>query len=158
MQLGRTARRFFRVRAGARGRVSRPRDVHVIADGEPLHVGADAFDFAGAVKSRRVRQRRFARIRAGMHVRVDRVDAGRTDAHDDISGAGPWIRNVFELQYFRSPELMNSDRAHGSPARLKGSRYRREVTPARLKGSATVAPSEPRCSARLLAERQTARL
>ena len=56
-----------------------------------------------------------------MHVRVDRIDAGGANAHDDFARARFRIGNFFELEDVGTAELMNSDRSHSlsrSPERL----------------------------------------
>ena len=71
VELRRHADRQFGIGAGAARRIGVAGDVDAIARLEILHVGADRCDFARAVGSGRVRQRRLARIGAGAHVRVD---------------------------------------------------------------------------------------
>ncbi len=62
--------------------------VDAVAGSHALHVGADRFDLAGRVRARDVGQRGQARVRAGADVRVDRVDAGRADAHEHLRRPG----------------------------------------------------------------------
>ena len=53
-----------------------------------------------------------------MDVRVDRIDAGRAHAHDDVAGSRLRIGDVFELEDVGSAELMNANGLHMETAML----------------------------------------
>ena len=87
-------------------------DVNPIAGLEIGDARADRFDVAGAVHPRRVRQRRFPRVGAGVDVGVHRVDAGRAHADHDLAGSRHRIGNLFELHDRRSAVFVNANCAH----------------------------------------------
>src|SRR5262249_17327463 len=93
--------------------VAGPGDVDAIARLDAGDTGADGFHLAGAVEPRRVGKRRFARVVAGMDVRIDRVHTRGADAHEHFTGAWFGIGDgSVEREHFRSTELLNSNRAH----------------------------------------------
>ena len=111
VRLGFGARDRFRV--GSRPRAA---DVHAVARDEPCDVTSGGNDRPGPVDPRCVGQIRFHRMCAAADVRVDRVHAGRVDAHDHLPGAGPRLRNLFENHVLRSAEAMYPDCPHSRQA------------------------------------------
>src|SRR5262245_52653692 len=114
MQMRRSTDHALGVRADARGGVADTCDVHAIASRETGDIGADRLDFTGAVLPRRVRERWLPRVRSGVHVGIDRVDASGSDAHQQLTGSWFRIRNLFHLQHRRTAELVYANRFHRS--------------------------------------------
>jgi hypothetical protein len=86
--------------------------IDAIADLHARHAGAERRHDTAEIAARRVRERRFARICAGAHVGLDRVDANRVHPDQDLTRAGGGIGGVFELQHLRSAELAHDDGFH----------------------------------------------
>ena len=58
---------------------------------------ANRFDYSRGIRARRVRQRRFDRIRARAHVRVVGIHAGCMDTDKDLTGGRLGRGDLFEL-------------------------------------------------------------
>src|SRR5439155_4007061 len=67
---------------------------------------------AGAIRARRVRKRRRARVRAASNVGVDGIDARRANTYDDLIGSRRWIGNILQTHHLGSAELVYADRFH----------------------------------------------
>ena len=85
----------FGIGAGTTGSIEGG-DINAIADRHVLDVRTDRLDLSRAVRSGYVRERRLDRMRAGANVGVDRIDAGRTAAHDDLERTWLRIRSLLE--------------------------------------------------------------
>jgi glyoxylate carboligase len=89
-----------------------PRGVDAIAALHLLDAVANRFDDAGAVRSRRVWERRLRCIGAGTHVGVVGIDPRRVDAHHDFAGRRFWCGHLLQLEDLGAAELMNANRFH----------------------------------------------
>ncbi|MGC4085829.1 MAG: hypothetical protein QM736_27815 [Vicinamibacterales bacterium] len=109
MQLRRLAECLLGAQPGARAAEVVARDEDAVARLERADVRADGDDVARAVSARRVRQRRLVGVYAAANVRVDRIHADSTHAHQHLRRRRRQIRDVLDLHHIGCTELADDD-------------------------------------------------
>ena len=95
-----------------------PGHPHALARLEPrLHVRAHFFHHARAIRTRRPRQRRQFRIRAGSNIRLHRIHARRRQPHDDLPRPRLRHGHIADFEDFRAAKGPHADRFHSGVER-----------------------------------------
>ena len=83
-----------------------------IAGAEVSHTISRFLEYARTIIARRVRQVRQARILSGADVGLDRIHANGVQFRQHLSRPRLRSRQLFQLQYLRSPEFMYANSFH----------------------------------------------
>src|ERR1019366_800136 len=86
--------------------------INAVAGLHSLDTWSHSRDDATGIRARRVRQGGFHRVGSGADVAFDWVHPSGMNAHDNLSGTGLRIGDIFQLHPLRTAEFVDSDSFH----------------------------------------------